>query len=163
VPLLVFRNLYPEFITLTHYSVITSLNLIVLTLFYYNGTKSTGRGTSGQFFKHFPLFMVVYMGLSVQNAIAVLQGFFGKTSVFVRPPKAAITAAQNNTYLSKGFNGINSLEVAVFCYFFYGICLSIYLNDYFMMLFFVMITYGLGFILFHSVQLALPKNRLKTA
>jgi cellulose synthase/poly-beta-1,6-N-acetylglucosamine synthase-like glycosyltransferase len=163
VPLLVFRNLYPEFITLTHYSVITSLNLVVLTLFYYNGMKSTGRPDNGKFFKHFPLFMVVYMGLSVQNAVAVLQGFFGKTSVFVRTPKAAITAVQNNTYLSKGLNWINSLEVAVLCYFFCGICLSIYLNDYFMMLFFVMITYGLGFILLESVQLAYPKNRLKTA
>jgi hypothetical protein len=125
--------------------------------------KSTGRPDNGKFFKHFPLFMVVYMGLSVQNAVAVLQGFFGKTSVFVRTPKAAITAVQNNTYLSKGLNWINSLEVAVLCYFFCGICLSIYLNDYFMMLFFVMITYGLGFILLESVQLAYPKNRLKTA
>jgi hypothetical protein len=103
------------------------------------------------------------MGLSVQNAVAVLQGFFGNTSVFVRTPKAAVTTAQNNSYLSKGFNWINSLEVFLLCYFFYGICLSVYLNDYFMMLFFLMITYGLGYIVFQSVQLAYPGNRLKTA
>jgi cellulose synthase/poly-beta-1,6-N-acetylglucosamine synthase-like glycosyltransferase len=163
VPLLVFRNLYPEFVTLTHYSVITSLNLIVLTLFYYNGSKSAKRPEATRFFRSYPLFLVVYMGLSVQNAVAVLQGFFGNTSVFVRTPKAAVTTAQNNSYLSKGFNWINSLEVFLLCYFFYGICLSVYLNDYFMMLFFLMITYGLGYIVFQSVQLAYPGNRLKTA
>jgi len=163
VPLLLFRNLYPEFITLTRYTAISSVNLIALTLFFYNGTRSDDSLGARKFFAHYPLFMVVYMGLSVQNAVAVLQGFFGKKSVFVRTPKSAVTAVQNNTYLTKGFNWINGLEVAMLCYFIYGICLSVYLNDYFMLLFFCMIGYGLGFIIYHSLWFGHPKRRWKMA
>jgi cellulose synthase/poly-beta-1,6-N-acetylglucosamine synthase-like glycosyltransferase len=163
LPLLVFRNLYPEFIQLTRYTAFSSLNLIALTLFYYTGTQRSNGTGNRIFFTHFPLFLVVYMGLSVQNAVAVLQGFFGSSSVFVRTPKFAVTSVQNNAYLSKGFNWINGLEVALFCYALYGIYISVYLNDYFMLLFFLMFGYGLGFIIYQSLQLINPKNRWKMA
>lgn len=163
VPLLLFRNLYPEFINLTRYTAISSVNLIALTLFYYNGTKSNEHSAAIKFFTHFPFFMVVYMGLSVQNAVAVVQGFWGSSSVFVRTPKSAVTAAHNNSYLKNGFNWINGLEVASLCYFGYGIYLSIYLNDYSMMLFFLMIGYGLGFIVYQSLKPVYPKKGWKIA
>ena len=163
LPLLVFRNLYPEFITLTRFAAISSVNLIALTLFYYNGAQSSDQPSRVAFFKNFPLFLVVYMGLSVQNAIAVVQGFLGSASVFVRTPKFAVTGVQNNTYLKNAFSWINGLEVALLFYFLYGIYLSIYLNDYFMLLFFLMISYGLGFIVYQSLWPLYPRRRLKMA
>ncbi|HUQ97787.1 MAG TPA: glycosyltransferase, partial [Chitinophagaceae bacterium] len=107
VPLLLFRNLYPEFVNLTRYATISSVNLIALTLFYYNGSQSNAQPDGVKFFKHYPLFLVVYMGMSVQNTVAVLQGFFGSASVFVRTPKAADGTEANNSYLKNNFNWIN--------------------------------------------------------
>ncbi|HEU4471075.1 MAG TPA: glycosyltransferase [Flavisolibacter sp.] len=153
LPLLVFRNLYPEFITLTHYTLVTSLNLVALTLFYYTGTKSSNSPGTVRFGTYYPLFLVIYMGLSVQNAIAVLQGFAGKHSPFVRTPKFAAVKAGENAYLRPKFNGINLLEIFLFSYFFTGIVLSFYFGDYFMLLFFLMMVYGLGFIIAHTLML----------
>lgn len=162
VPLLIFRSLYPEFVSLTQYSLVTSLNLIALTLFYYNGTKSN-KQEPVKFFADYPLFLVVYMGLSVQNAVAVMQGLLGSKSVFVRTPKFHVNAASDHSYLKRKFNWINVAELIIFCYFICGVFLSVYLGDYFMLLFFLMIGFGLGFIIYQSLRLIYPRQALKTA
>lgn len=153
VPLLLFRNLYPEFRELTQYTLVTSLNLVALTLFYYYGTRSNNKSQSVHFFTHYPVFLVMYMGLSVQNAVAVLQGFLGGRSVFVRTPKLNDTGISNNHYLKRKFNWINIIELLLLCYFISGMVLSVYLGDYFLMLFFIMIGCGLGFIIYQSLLL----------
>jgi len=157
VPLLVFRNIYPEFIALTHYSLFTSVNLVALTLFYYNGSKTADKPEAVKFFTYFPLFLVVYMAMSVQNAFAVVQGLFGSRSAFIRTPKSDQKAAQQNTYFKRRLNWINGAEIVTLCYFLYGIGLSFYLGDYFMMLFFVMISSGLAFIISQSFLLIASK------
>jgi len=158
VPLLVYRSLYPQFVTLTQFSLFTTINLVALTLFYYTGTQSAAHRGKVHFFKDYPLFLVVYMGLSVQNAVAVLQGLAGSRSAFVRTPK--FNQQKNNSYLSKKFNWINGLELCILFYFLTGIGLSIYLNDYFMLLFFLMITGGLSYILAQSFVHIKPKPRI---
>lgn len=160
VPMLIFRNLYPEIAGLSRYTLVTSVNLIALTLFYYTGTRSFMKKDQ-HFFRHYPLFLVVYMGLSVQNSCAVLQGFFGRSSVFVRTPKMAVSDAASNVYLSHRINWINALEFVILCYFLCGIALSVYFNDYFLLLFFIMIIAGLGFIIFQSVAATKPVLALR--
>jgi cellulose synthase/poly-beta-1,6-N-acetylglucosamine synthase-like glycosyltransferase len=149
VPLLIFRQLSPEFVTLTNYTSVGALNLVVLTLLYYNGTRE--QETAKQFFKSFPLFLVVYLAMSVQNAVAVLQGISGHKSAFVRTPKFSGSSAVANQYLNKKISWITLFEIALFGYFLSGIALSIYFNDYFLMLFFGMMCWGLGVLIFHSV------------
>jgi cellulose synthase/poly-beta-1,6-N-acetylglucosamine synthase-like glycosyltransferase len=161
VPLLVYRSLYPEFVELTQYSLFTTVNLVALTLFYYNGSRSSDQPGAVKFLTHYPLFLVIYMGLSVQNAIAVIQGFIGSRSVFVRTPKSQ-EGSSNNAYLKRRWNWINGLELAILCYFIFGIFLSIYLGDYFMMLFFLMIGYGLGVIVYQSLLLLKPDKIAKS-
>lgn len=161
VPLLVFRNIYPEIADLSRYTVVTSINLVALTFFYYTGTATFTKNLP-QFLRHYPLFLVVYMGLSVQNCCAVLQGFFGNSAVFVRTPKINISDAANNAYLSRRISWINVLELVLLCYFLCGIGLSVYLNDYFLVLFFVMIVAGLSFIIFQSVAATRPLLALRS-
>jgi cellulose synthase/poly-beta-1,6-N-acetylglucosamine synthase-like glycosyltransferase len=148
LPLLLFRHLFPEFITLTHYGLVTSLNLVALTLIYYNGTRAAHQKGELSFSTHYPLFLVTYMALSVQNGIAVLQGLAGKASPFVRTPKGS----NKSTYLKQKFSWINAVELALLCYFLFGIGLSFYLEDYFMLLFFCMMSYGLSFLLLHFIS-----------
>jgi cellulose synthase/poly-beta-1,6-N-acetylglucosamine synthase-like glycosyltransferase len=156
IPLLVLRNMYPEFIELTQYTLFTTVNLIALTLFYYNGTKSSTMPEGVKFFSNFPVFLVIYMGMSVQNAFAVLQGLFGSKSEFVRTPKSDINTS--NVYLSGRITWINVIEALMLCYFISGIVLSFYLNDYFMMLFFIMIGCGLSYIIYQSLLQVTPRR-----
>jgi cellulose synthase/poly-beta-1,6-N-acetylglucosamine synthase-like glycosyltransferase len=160
LPLLYLRNAYLEFEMLTRLTVLNCLNLLALVLFYYQGNKSKDKESTSGFWKHLPLFLVVYMGLAVQNSIAVLQGLFGFSSPFIRTPKASAANKQgdNDAYAGSGFSWVTWLEIAVFIYFLFGIALSFYYADYFMLLFFVMISYGIGLVAFESIWPSLQQR-----
>lgn len=157
VPILVFRNLYPEIEHLSQYTIFASLNLVAITLFYYTGKKSVKDGSS--FFRNYPLFLIVYMGLSAQNCCAVLQGLFGNKAIFVRTPKSS--NAVHNVYLSRRINWINYLELGLLAYFLCGVALSIYFNDFFLMGFYMMVIAGLLFILYQQLAHSKPVLQLK--
>lgn len=70
-------------------------SLAVGAVYYVANVKSSWTSLSqwkafGRFVVLFPLFLCLSMGLSLHNTIAVLQGFRGKKSPFVRTPKFAI-------------------------------------------------------------------------
>jgi hypothetical protein len=161
IPLLFFRNSYPQFIQLTNYTAIGAVNLAVLGLLYYKSSV-TVRQSRIEFLIYYPLFVVIYLGLSVQNAIAVIQGFAGHRSAFIRTPKFAGKKENNNVYLSKKINWITLLEVCLLAYFCYGIGLSIYLADYFMLLFFLMMCWGLSILLYPTFSGLKSKDQLNS-
>lgn len=150
VPLLLLRNTYPEFVTLTNYTAFGGLNLLLLTFIYYKSSSKPEKSDS-KFFFHYSLFLVIYLGMSVQNAIAVLQGLFGVRSAFVRTPKLSSNSNSSSSYLNKNINWITIFEIILLSYFLYAIGLSFYLNDYFLLLFFIMMSWGLGILIFQSV------------
>lgn len=142
-PLLYFRNELPQIAMLSKYMMIASLSLVLLTVFYYKGATSKGNFGSKDFLKYYPLFLVVYMGMSVQNTIAIFQGFFGKESVFIRTPKYNEHYEKQRTPVS----WINIAEIALLLYCIGSILFSFYLDDYWMMLFLLMMSYGLAIML----------------
>ena len=162
MPLLLLRHRYPEFINLTNLTAISGLSLLILTIVFYAGTRQACQDV--QFSRYFPLFLVVYMGLSVQNTVAVLQGLFGYRSAFLRTPKFNAYQAASTQYLPQKKNGMQVLEMLALLYFFAGVCLSVYLNDWYFFLLFLMMCVGLGILVFHTwvpqrlrTRLAMPK------
>ncbi|NTS41216.1 glycosyltransferase [Flavisolibacter sp. BT320] len=148
LPLLLLRNVDPFFISITNFAAVGGINLVLLTLVFYQGNKEN---SDGKFWIYYPVFMVVYMALSVQNTLSVMEGILGKASPFIRTPKyAANTAASTSYFLQKG-NRTLMAEVFLFLYFLGGIATSIYLQDYFYMLLFLFMLSGLGILLYHSV------------
>ena len=162
LPLLLFRYRFPEFVALTNISAIGGLNLLFLTWIFSYGTKN---GTSNaQFSRYYPIFLLVYMGLSVQNTVAVLQGMVGKPSAFLRTPKFHQNKAAVSAYLPQKWDVVNWLEVFFLLYFIAGILLSFYVGDYFFLLLFVMMATGLAILVFHApwqrkkpLRILLPK------
>jgi hypothetical protein len=66
------------------------------------------------------------MGLSLHNAVAVIEGFTGKKSSFVRTPKFAISGKTSGTWKDKKYRAIKVspltlLEFTLFLYFSFGI------------------------------------------
>ncbi|MBB1284139.1 glycosyltransferase [Flavisolibacter sp. BT320] len=150
IPLLLLRHTAPEFITLTNAAAIGGINLLLLTLVFYHGQKEN---KDRWFWLYYPAFMVVYMGLSVQNTFSVLQGMFGKTSAFIRTPKYATQQAASTSYFLKKENSTLLAELVLFFYFLGGVGISIYLQDYFYLMLFVFMLAGLGTLLYHSITI----------
>jgi hypothetical protein len=65
-------------------------------------------------------FLVVTMGLSLHNSVAVLSGFLGRPSEFVRTPKRDLHARpawrRNDAYLPRGLDRVAALEALVWLY-----------------------------------------------
>lgn len=157
VPLLLLRNYYPEFIQLTNYTAIGALNLAALAYLYYNSNEAIKKNKL-KFLLNYPLFVIVYLAMSAQNTVAVLQGLTGVRSAFVRTPKSKSGSSGTNQYISQKINWLTVFEACLIGYFFYGIGLSIFLEDYFMLLFFFMISAGLMVLVYHSVKTISFKN-----
>jgi cellulose synthase/poly-beta-1,6-N-acetylglucosamine synthase-like glycosyltransferase len=86
VPLLYIKISTDEYDLFYRLGAVFLISFIVLVMVYYTSFKYTNEGDR-KFGLYFPLFLSVSMGLSLHNSIAVLEGFFGKKTPFIRTPK----------------------------------------------------------------------------
>ncbi|MBL4653296.1 MAG: glycosyltransferase family 2 protein [Flavobacteriales bacterium] len=170
VPMLVAKNNLPNHQYLFEFGSLFLVSLLILSLFYwvsYN-TKFKNKLISLLFFAiKFPLFLAVSMGLSLHNSIAVMEGYMGKKSPFVRTPKFNITANDDkwrgNKYITNAINPLTMVEGGLILYFLYGIFLSFRYGDYGLMPFYVMLTLGYSIVFYYSIyhSLNMLRNRKK--
>ena len=94
------------------------------------------------------------MGLSLHNSIAVIEGYIGRKTPFVRTPKFnAIEGDENwkaNIYATKKLSPITYLEGLMILYFVYGLKVAIDYSDFAMIPFLVFLIFGYGFVFFSS-------------
>ncbi len=104
----------------------------------------------------FPLFLAMSMGLSLHNTIAVLQGYLGKKSEFVRTPKFNIKNIKDSfkkrTYRHKKLKWTTILEGVLCLYFIYAIFLGYQINDRSLVIFHFMLALGYGSIFYYSIR-----------
>ena len=135
-------------------------SLITLGIYYYISQKSlkTEHQKSGfKFIYQFPLFLSVSMGLSLHNAIAVIEGYIGKKSPFVRTPKFNITEQggtwkDKSQYFKSTFNILTLMEIGMCFYSISGIITAFLLNDFGLVPFHCMLALGFGYVAFLSYK-----------
>ena len=135
-------------------------SLITLGIYYYISQKSlkTEHRKSGfTFIYQFPLFLSVSMGLSLHNAIAVIEGYIGKKSPFVRTPKFNITKQggtwkDKSQYFKSTFNILTLMEIGMCFYSISGIITAFLLNDFGLVPFHCMLALGFGYVAFLSYK-----------
>lgn len=103
------------------------------------------------------------MGLSLHNAIAVLEGYFGKKTPFIRTPKFNIVnntdAWQSNKYITKQINILTLTEGGLSIYFLFAVVQAFYIGDYGLLPFHMMLTFGFATVFYYSVfQSKMIKN-----
>ena len=104
----------------------------------------------------FPVFLAMSMGLSLHNSIAVLQGYIGKKTAFVRTPKFDIRSLKDT--FKKGQYRTGKLELTtilegLLClYFIFAIVLGFHLGDRSMIFFHAMLALGYGGIFIYSIK-----------
>ena len=159
VPILYVKYNRPELYMLFNISSIFLICTAMLMIFYWTSyqdkSKNVFTNING-FFSNFILFLSSSMGLSLHNSIAVMEGYMGKKSSFIRTPKFNIVTDKDkwkgNKYLVSNINTITILEGMMTLYFLFGIISAFLLNDYGLLPFHIMLFWGFGFVFWLSVR-----------
>lgn len=153
IPLLYFKQSFPAYKAIYGWLSVFLLSFfIVAWIFfivskqYYPNKKELWR----QYIKEFPLFLSFSMGLSLHNAIAVLEGYAGKKTPFIRTPKFNLNK-NANTYLKSKITLVTILELLLVFYFSYGVYFAFINLDFTMLPFHLMLTIGFGIISYYSI------------
>lgn len=104
----------------------------------------------------FPIFLALSMGLAFHNSYAVIQGFWGKKTAFVRTPKYGIAKNRNlinkTHYISNKINWI-SIGEGILCLYFGAavyVGYSFGLKDF--IAFHIMLTVGYFILFYYTIQ-----------
>ena len=164
VPLLLVKQGHPEFHVLFNTAIIFTFALLVLVVFYWTSYRQHRPGWRGalSFLWTFPAFLSVSMGLSLHNAIAVLEGYAGRKTPFMRTPKSGGTgtdkAIARDGYWRSAITPIALLEGAIAAYAVLGIVIAFRVNDLGLLPYHIMFAFGFGsvclFSLSHSLRTA---------
>jgi len=104
----------------------------------------------------FPIFLALSMGLSLHNSLAVLQGYIGKQTPFIRTPKFGIKtisdSLNNKSYLTKKLPFTTILEGILALYFIAAIGLGIYTQHWTFLLLHILLAVGYSTIFYLSVK-----------
>lgn len=115
-----------------------------------------------KFFFLFPIFLALSMGLSLHNSIAVIQGFRGKKSPFVRTPKFNIKSLGDSfakrNYLTRSLNAITLMEGFLAVYFIAAVCYAIYSGHSNFILLHILLAIGYSTIFVYSVAHSYVKD-----
>jgi hypothetical protein len=102
------------------------------------------------------------MGLSLHNGIAVLEGYLGRKTPFVRTPKFNLSNRTGNwignKYLKTKLNWINIFELVLAFYFAFGVIKGFQLNDYGLLPFHIMLSVGFFVVFYYSFRQSFSTN-----
>jgi hypothetical protein len=109
-----------------------------------------------KFSKEFILFLSTSMGMSLHNSVAVMEGYLGKKSSFIRTPKFNIVENSDkwkgNKYLVNNLSIVTVMEGLLSLYFLGGIISAFFLKEFGLLPFHVMLFGGFGFVFWLSVR-----------
>ena len=158
IPLFYIKQNFAEYALLFKYATVFIVSMFFLLIFYWVSIRSLKNNfltTLKQFIWKFPLFLSVSMGMSLHNGIAVMEGYLGKKSPFVRTPKFNLEKSSDrwygNKYLASTIGGVTILEGILFLYFLCGIALSFHYNSFALLPLFLMLSFGFGYVFFYSI------------
>lgn len=140
--------------------------LVVAAVFYVANIQSPVRKESlpKAIFKYitlFPTFLALSMGLSLHNMIAVIEGWRGKKSPFVRTPKFNIQASKDpslkaNNYVMRELSWTTIMEGFLTMYFGVAAIWGAYWGETTFLVYHVMLTFGYGMVFLQTWKDAKP-------
>jgi cellulose synthase/poly-beta-1,6-N-acetylglucosamine synthase-like glycosyltransferase len=159
VPILFYIN--PLGINPAYLSVFMVALLSIIAVYFSANMELAEKGepkykTFLKFLLIFPVFLALSMGLSLHNSIAVIQGYVGKKSAFVRTPKFDIRQLSDSfnkkEYLSNKISLTTALEGLLAIYFAGGIIAGYMVNDGSFLIFHLLLLGGYSTIFYYSVK-----------
>ncbi|MEX1240782.1 MAG: cellulose synthase family protein, partial [Cyclobacteriaceae bacterium] len=86
-PMLFIKNTHPAIHLLFNIGIAFLLGFFSVAIFYWTATERFYEKPGRKFFIMFPAFLIVSMGLSLHNSLAVIEGWLGIKTPFMRTPK----------------------------------------------------------------------------
>jgi cellulose synthase/poly-beta-1,6-N-acetylglucosamine synthase-like glycosyltransferase len=167
VPLLFVKTQLPEFKNLFILASIFVLSFLILAIFYLTALLKLSEQKTKSFFSFFalfPSFLSVSMGLSLHNAVAVLEGYAGKKTSFIRTPKFNLSdkkgAWQKKNYIAQKIPLLSYIELFLVFYFAFGIIYAFQIKDYGLLPFHIMMMVGY-FVVSSYTFLQFSKSKVK--
>ncbi len=156
VPMVYYKAVTPDFSFYVNLFSVFIPGFIFITFFYWVSYKDSIEDHSVKhFLKQYFMFLAFSLGLSVHNSIAVIEGFVGRKTPFVRTPKFNITdknmSIVENQYLSFKLSPLIILEALLCIYFLFGLGIGFYLYEYGMMFLHGLMSAGLAAIVYFSI------------
>ncbi|HZH01609.1 MAG TPA: cellulose synthase family protein [Flavisolibacter sp.] len=153
LPLILVRDHYPEYDNFFTVNMIVAYSFLIYILHYFisyqkNNTGSFSKKLAG-FIVRFPLFVSLFIGVSLNNAIGIIQGYLGIKSGFVRTPKFNTNTVKfwpQNKYTESRIKLTTVLEGLLALYFIAGILLAIQSKHYVHTFIFLMAAAGFSFV-----------------
>jgi cellulose synthase/poly-beta-1,6-N-acetylglucosamine synthase-like glycosyltransferase len=138
VPLLFVKEFYPDYNLLFKISSLISISFLIYIfhyfISYFNNTKGSVMQKITGFIFRFPLFVSLFIGLSLSNSIGIIQGYLGIKSAFVRTPKFNAVDKDDKKigrrYIQNKITWLNITEGLLILYFLFGVIQSIYFKNY---------------------------------
>ena len=159
VPLMFFIG--PVNIDLSYYAIFIVGLASIVVIYYVANVQKAWQDEPWlrnviKFFVLFPVFLALSMALSFHNSLAVIQGYLGKKSPFVRTPKFDISNIGENlvnkTYFSRKLNKVSLWEGFLFLYFAVALYCSIQMKVYAFLGLHVLLVFGYGLLFYFSVR-----------
>ena len=157
LPVLYIKYLHPEVDFYFHLASVLLIGFLSIGFFFWVASKKAPfTFAKEKFLPSFFTFMTISMGLSFHNAVAVLEGLFGRKTPFIRTPKFNSIDKKaklaGNQYLKVKVNITSLIEVILGLYFIAGIVLGIVLNDIGLLMFHAMLAIGLLTVSYQSFK-----------
>lgn len=134
------------------------VSTIFLMYYYWNSYRDKTERKFNSFIRfvgRFFQFLVVSMGLSLSNTVAVIEGYLGIKSSFVRTPKFNVSVKsefKGNKYDKKSLSIINIMEGILMIVFGYTAVIRAVYGDFGMLPFHLMLACGYGVIFFSTLK-----------
>lgn len=158
LPLLRLKHEAPELAGLFKLGALLLLSLLFLTVFYWTALYRKHGSVwqkARRFIPDFFLFLAMSMGLSLHNSLAVLEGYLGRKTPFIRTPKHNLVHRQDTwrrrAYTVSSLNPVTLLEGGLAIYFGYGIVLAFQLQDFGLLPFHSLLVLGFGSVFVYSL------------
>ena len=163
IPLLFIKSSHPQYAQVFLFALFSPFSLFLLSYFYWISATQRPGTSFPSFLGKFFLFLSVSMGFSLHNSIALCEGYAGKKIPFIRTPKFNVISSkdrwQANKYLVNDISGVTILEALLTAYFFSGVFLSIYFQNYGLLPFYIMLTLGFGYVFYYSIVHAVKTTK----
>jgi cellulose synthase/poly-beta-1,6-N-acetylglucosamine synthase-like glycosyltransferase len=157
IPLLMIKESNPSYHIYFNLGSVFLIGFLGLSFFYWIPSRyNYPHGSLKYYFAHFPLFLIFSMGLSFQNTIGVMEGWLGMKTEFIRTPKFNIKTQKdtlkNKIYFQSKITWQNIIELLLFLYFLFGVGLGIFLGDFGLLIFHLMLAAGYAGVSYYTLK-----------
>jgi cellulose synthase/poly-beta-1,6-N-acetylglucosamine synthase-like glycosyltransferase len=150
VPLMLLKNKSMEFDYFFNWSGML-ISVLIINFFYCFTAilmdKKNILASIKEMLSTFPIAIIVSMGMSYHNSIAVLKGIQGQKTAFIRTPKFS-ESKRENSYLKSQKIRQYIPESLLFIYFLLAAITELYFKDFGFLVYHLLMLSGFGFILY---------------